>query len=235
MQFNKNLKIFLILYVLGFLIFNWTDVSWMFNYKAVGGLVHGFFYPYAEQDTVAPYYQNQVLPTPTIPEISSNNEVIVTGPVILEGVVTAISDKQNVLEIPAIGLETEVVFPQTKDVNILYSWLDKGVIYYPDSVLPNQAGQIILLGHSAPPGWPKIKHDTVFSNLEKLNTGDEVYLNLDYKKFMYIIKDKKIIDKGQEIPKLLTNNSNMIVLVSCYPPGKDYKRIAVFGEILLNK
>jgi LPXTG-site transpeptidase (sortase) family protein len=231
---RKTFKIFIVLYIFGYVIFNWTDVSWIFNYKAVGGLTYDFFNPYSEKDVLANYYENQALPAPTIVEKVRIQENEVIEKSLLENVKFEISAKENILEIPKILVSTEIVFPQTKDINTLYKLLDSGVIYYPDSVLPTETGQITILGHSAPPGWPKIKHDTVFSNLDKLNIGDEIYLNINKRKYTYIIRDKKIIDKGQEIDNSLTNNTNVIVLVSCYPPGKDYKRIVVFGEILLN-
>lgn len=233
LETKKNIKIFLFLYLIGYIIFNWSDISWIFNYKAVSGLTYDFFNPYSNKDVLADYYQNQILPVPTVPEIVVNNnkvEEIKT----LNNIKVINSDKQNILEIPNIGLLTDIVFPQTSDIDVLHKYLDSGVIYYPGSVLPNQNGQIILLGHSAPPGWPKIKHDWVFSNLEKLNIGDEIYLNLNYEKYTYKIVGKKIINKGQEIENSLTNNSNVLVLVSCYPPGKDFQRIVVTAEITKN-
>ncbi len=233
-MFNKNIKnnfkIFAILYVLGFIVFNWQDVSWLFNYKAIAGITYEYFNPYYNKDVVEAYYQNQVLPNPTLPDTRINNSVTLNNN-LLENIYFEYTDKDKILEIPSIGLETEIVFPKTKDINDLYKYLDSGVIYYPDSALPNQVGEITILGHSAPPGWPKIKHDTVFSNLDKLKFGQEIYLNLDNKKYTYIVRDTKIIDKGQEIENSLTNNTNVIMLVSCYPPGKDYKRIVVFAEI----
>lgn len=227
--YKKEIKLFIALYVLGYLIVNWSDVSWIFNYKAVGGMAYDFFNPYSSQDILAAYYQNQSLPTPTIPDISLNK--IENKEIEITTVKPIVSEKQNILEIPAINLETEVVFPQTADVNILHSYLDKGVVFYPDSVKPGTAGQSLILGHSAPPGWPKIKHDWVFSHLENLKVGDEITLNLDFVKYNYRVINKKIIAKGQEIENSLTKNSNVLVLVSCYPPGKDFQRIVVYAEI----
>jgi sortase A len=231
---KKTFKIFLTLYILGYIIFNWQDISWIFNYKVIDGLAYDFFNPYSEKDNVLASYVNDVLPTPTIVESNENINVNVEDKITVLNVKSEYSEKENILEIPKISISTQIVFPQTKDVNVLYKYLDSGVVYYPDSVSPSVVGEITILGHSAPPGWPNIKHDTVFSNLDKLNVGDEIYLNLNNKKYTYIVKDKKIIDKGQEIENPLTKNLNVIVLVSCYPPGKDYKRIVVFGEILLN-
>lgn len=236
---KENLKIFIFLYALGFIIFNWQDVSWAFNYKAIAGMTYEFFNPYSNKDVVEAYYQNQVLPIPTIPDAKlnnnlENNNLEIEDNKLLNNINFVYTEKNKILEIPSIGVNTEIVFPQTRDVSLLYKYLDSGVIFYPDSVLPNQVGQITILGHSAPPGWPKIKHDTVFSDLDKLEIGSEIYLSIDNKRYTYIVKDKKIIEKGQDIENVLTNKTNVITLITCYPPGKDYKRLVIFGEILLN-
>jgi sortase A len=109
--------------------------------------------------------------------------------------------------------------------------LDKGVIYYPGSVYPGQVGQIIILGHSAPVGWPKIKHDWVFSNLEKLEIGDSIMIDLNNKQYTYIVKKKAIIAAGADVPAY-NSDINVLTLISCWPPGKDYQRIAVQAELL---
>jgi hypothetical protein len=46
----KILKIAVAIYLASFLIINWNDVSWIFNYKAVYGLVSDFFNPYPSID-----------------------------------------------------------------------------------------------------------------------------------------------------------------------------------------
>jgi len=110
--------------------------------------------------------------------------------------------------------------------------LDAGVVFYPGSVYPGQTGQMIILGHSAPPGWPTIKHDWVFTDLDKLSVGDTVLIDVNNKQYTYIVKQKDIIKKGADVP---TNSSvttnNVLTLISCWPPGKDYQRIAVQAEL----
>jgi len=107
------------------------------------------------------------------------------------------------------------------------------VVLFPGSALPGQKGQTIIEGHSAPPGWPKIKYDWVFSRLNELEKGDEVILNFNHKKLNYYVTQKIFLNSGEEIaPKDLTNSENMLILISCWPPGKDIKRIAVMAEPL---
>lgn len=212
-------KIFIIIYLVSFFIINWNDVSWIFNYRAVWGMVDDFFTPY--QDTQAfsaensTFYPNRAAETGVKPQIKFTY-----------------SDKNNILEIPKIGISVPIIFSQSIDPKLLLKDLDKGVIYYPGSVLPGQSGQTVILGHSAPPNWPKIKHDWVFSDLDTLNQGDQIIVYMDYKKYTYTVKQKNILKRGEEItPMSLAQNGNYLALVSCWPPGRDLQRITVQAEI----
>ena len=49
-QAKKFFKAAVLLYLASFLIINWSDVSWIFNYKEVSGLVEDFFNPYPSID-----------------------------------------------------------------------------------------------------------------------------------------------------------------------------------------
>jgi LPXTG-site transpeptidase (sortase) family protein len=111
--------------------------------------------------------------------------------------------------------------------------LDTGVVLYPDSVVPGDNGQTIILGHSAPVGWPKIKYDWVFSRLNELAEGDEIIVYFNNRKYTYIVSRKVFLERGEEISQEgLTNDENMLVLVSCWPPGKDLRRIAVEAKVV---
>jgi len=79
------------------------------------------------------------------------------------------------LSIPSLSLTTPVVIGRSTDNNILHQDLDSGAVFYPGSVMPGKAGQIIILGHSAPPNWPRIKHDYIFSQIEDLNRVTKLF------------------------------------------------------------
>ena len=229
-QAKKLLKVAVLIYVASFLIINWNDVSWIFNYQEVGGLITDFFNPYPSIDAStmdAYFYPNH-----------SQNIISATGPEVsqpapmLKNVVTNYTDKQNTLEISKIGISVPIIFATSTDKTALAKDLDLGTVYYPGSVYPGEAGQIIILGHSAPPGWPIIKHDWVFTDLQKLIPGDSIMIDLNNKQYTYIVKQKDIIKRGADVPtdNLVTTN-NVLTLISCWPPGKDYQRIAVTAEL----
>ena len=78
---RKILKTAVMIYLASFLIINWNDVSWIFNYKEVSGLASDFFNPYPSIDATtmdAYFYPNHSLPAqsgqtvaPVIKEVKS--------------------------------------------------------------------------------------------------------------------------------------------------------------------
>jgi len=141
------------------------------------------------------------------------------------------NELSGTLTITKIQVHAPVIFTGN-DTNTspshLKKYLDRGVLFYPGSALPSENGQTIILGHSAPDNWPKIRYDTVFSEINRLAEDDEINLEVGGENFVYKVTEKVLLARGDEIPNFaLTNDTNVLVLVSCWPPGKDYKRIAV--------
>jgi len=232
---KKILKAAVLIYLASFLIINWNDVSWIFNYQEVSGLVSDFFNPYPSIDaaTMDAYFY---------PNHSQNNASAVQNAagtqdqkVAMQEVKTTYTDKQNTLEIPKINISVPIIFATSTNKASIMKNLDLGVVQYPGSVYPGQSGQIVILGHSAPPGWPKIKHDWVFTNIDKLTAGDIVMIDLNNRQYTYIVKQKTIIKRGADIPTdNFSADSNVLTLISCWPPGKDYQRIIVQAELVDN-
>jgi Sortase (surface protein transpeptidase) len=109
--------------------------------------------------------------------------------------------------------------------------LDSGAVVYPDSAQFGAVGQTIVLGHSAPPGWPEIKHDTIFSRIAELSFGSKIVAVYNDKTYTYSAVENRIIEKGGDIPKL-AGADNVLVLVTCWPPGRDLKRMVVQADLV---
>jgi len=223
MQTFKPLwKYFVILFLLMVIIFNWAEISWIFNYRVVSSLISDFL----KKIDILPQKEEPV------PEI---NLLPVETTTIEEKTQYQYVEKENSIEIPKIAITAPLVLavtPEQKEISGLHKLLDSGVVHYPYSALPGEPGVTVILGHSAPVGWPKIKYDWVFSDLNKLESGDEVFINFNHHQYPYRVKEKVILEKGGEIPQPSTDSKNILVLVSCWPPGKDLYRIAVFAEIV---
>jgi len=210
MQLKKLWKYAISLFLISFFIINWNYVSWIFNYRAIFGIASDFFQKDNQIILNTPIAENQVAENQTEPEHFEY------------------SNKEDSIEIPKIGVSAPLTFVNTLLKTEIYKALNKGVVHYYTSVLPGEIGQTIIIGHSAPLTWPKIRYNWAFSKLSELEEGDEIIIYFNHQKVSYSVISKTFLERGGEIPKNpLTNSENVLILISCWPPGKDIKRIAV--------
>lgn len=144
-----------------------------------------------------------------------------------------ISPLQKIV-IPSIGVEAPIILLENTDEYTQQKALEQGVIYWPESASPGEKGTIIILGHSSAYPWYKGKYGSVFSLLDKLKEGDEIFLFSEKKKYTYQVIGKEIktpkdlnIEKQEKEPTLY--------LISCWPINTNFKRIAVKALTLDNK
>ncbi|MEK7124628.1 MAG: class E sortase [Patescibacteria group bacterium] len=258
---KKFLKLFIFLSLAFLLALNWKNIYWIFNYRAMSALTYGFFNPYPESRVLA-QSNDRKNPIEQLPPLNpldislvpqgseprqatsdkqqattQNNGQITTQtnvlPEIEADALSRNSSENNFLEIPKIGISAPVIISESDNAGVLKKNLDTGVVYYPQSVLPGQVGRTLLLGHSAPENWPHIKYDWVFNDLNDLSPGDEITLDFGNKRYTYKVKRGDIIGKGAEIISDPSDQkSNTLILISCWPPGKDYKRIVVQAQLI---
>ena len=206
---RKLWKPFVILFLLSFLIINWGEISSFspyFNYNVVWAKISEPFVKFSDalNSLSLSILENR--------ETKSYNYF----------------NKENVIKIPKIKIQAPIVFLKQGNEKDFAQALKKGVLYYPDSALPGEKGIITILGHSAPTGWPKINYDWVFTDLNKLETGNIIYIYFNNHQYNYRVKNRFFLKKGEEIPSIsLTNFESVLVLLSCWPPGENQKRIAV--------
>ena len=200
-------KPFFVFFLISLSIFNWNKISWMFNYQVMSQFFSGIVGNEVSEIDFSKNIENDL----------DNFEY---------------TEKENSIEIYKIGIEVPLIFPETSENEIVHKALDEGVVHFPDSVLPGLSGKTIILGHSAPEGWPKIKYDWVFTRIVELEKEDEIFVYFNHRKYFYKVEETIFIEKGEEVPDyLLTNSENMLVLISCWPPGKDLKRIAIVSKL----
>lgn len=218
-QYKRFVQIFTSCFLIVFVFANWESFSWIFNQRTFE-LVQDSFSSQRERDNNA-----LVASTANISQFNDfNNKESDNFPY---------TSKINSIEIPKIGITAPLLMGYSIDLNTLENNLDQGAVIYPDSVLPSQAGLTTILGHSAPPNWPKIKYDWVFSNIGELSLDDEILIHFNSKKYTYRVVEKNVVQIGQEINQdKLNGENNMLALVSCWPPGKNYRRIVVQAKLV---
>ena len=123
-----------------------------------------------------------------------------------------------ILEIPKIRLKKGILDKENKDNNI-----DKNVSILPESVYPNENGNIYIAAHS---GNGKKSY---FNKLVELRENDEVNLYYNNYKYTYLVKEIKEINKRSNT-SIITNNSNCLILITCSQSDKSKYLIVVLTK-----
>jgi LPXTG-site transpeptidase (sortase) family protein len=194
------------------LTFNWNKISWIFYPSYVVRILNFFLFENeAKRD---------------ISQIGIENKGIIKAE---DSEEDEAYYKQASIEISKIKISAPLIVDSRSEKEVVAA-LDRGAVLWPDSVFPGQKGEVVILGHSAPPGWPKIKYDWIFSDLNLLEKGDEIIVYFKNKKYVYKVENKIILNRGQDIPQKNREKSTLY-LISCWPPGKNIKRILVEASL----
>ena len=124
----------------------------------------------------------------------------------------------GMLEIPQINLEQYVVTGTSAEA------LTYGPGYYTKTSTPGKRGNVGIAGHRTTYGAP-------FSDLDKLQTGDEIMLTVGTDKFKYIIDEILIVDPDQGERYLYNRGDERITLTTCHPKFSDKLRLIVTGSL----
>lgn len=142
---------------------------------------------------------------------------------------------ESYVYIPKIKVKAEIVFPDTVNSKELLSWLEKGVIHYPDSAefgsVSSGSGVSIILGHSSAYPWYRGSYGSVFALLEKLEAGDEVMVVSSGKKYLYRVSGSKVVvpkDFKVENP----DGKPHLWLMSCWPVRSNKLRMVVAADLI---
>ena len=134
--------------------------------------------------------------------------------------------------IPKINVNAPIITPKSADRKDILIALKEGVALHPDSVLPGQKGTAVISGHSSPHLFYRGDYNTVFSLLNKLEKGDSITVYLSQKKYVYKVADKRIFYPSEKILSVEDKNKSTLILLSCWPVGTDWKRLAVEAELV---
>ncbi|MEX2053331.1 MAG: sortase [Candidatus Paceibacterota bacterium] len=141
-----------------------------------------------------------------------------------------------VIVIESLGVRAPIVFNVGDDTKAIYDNLENGAVHYSNTSKPGEGGVSVVLGHSSAYPWYKGAYGSVFALLGKLQPGDIFYVAYaDGSRFVYSMKQAIVFspfandERLQEIEK---SDKDTVVLLSCWPVGTNYKRIAVQAELV---
>src|SRR3989344_3279443 len=114
------------------------------------------------------------------------------------------------LTIPKLKIANELVNVDSND-------LSSGLIHLPGASLPGEKGNVFISGHSALSRIFSLKN-AVFASLPN---------------FKYQVVETKLIDpKDTSVINPPDNKGRYITLMTCYPPGLNFKRLIVLGKMI---
>ncbi len=192
----ESLK-FIVAVLLSFLIV-WGAINFPAVYK---NIKFWFFINYKGQDA-ASYWK--------LPDISKEQAAI----------------PNNYLFIPKIGVQAPIIFLDTTDEKVILEKLKEGVVHYKGTALPGEIGNVFITGHSSYYWWAKGKYNHVFSLLDKLVIGDEIYINYNHIRYTYKVFEVKITHP-KDLSIMEPTSEPILTLMTCTPLGTSFKRLVV--------
>jgi LPXTG-site transpeptidase (sortase) family protein len=153
--------------------------------------------------------------------VNVSNAVNGTGTTIVAG---------DYLYIPKLNIKAPIITGQTADSKVLLTLLNSGVIIYPNSAMPGNAGSTVIIGHSSSNSLSS-KYGKVFAGLNRLVSGDQVLVHYGNKDYIYTIT-RKNTGTVNELSALGLNDD--LILGTCWPIGTDKERIIVGAKLVTN-
>jgi LPXTG-site transpeptidase (sortase) family protein len=146
---------------------------------------------------------------------------------------------ENRIVIPKLDLNAPIVIPSS-DALMREDWamleeniqasLQDGVVHYPGTAKPGQAGNFFLTGHSSYFPWAPGAYKSIFARLHQLDVGDEYWVFYGGDKHRYVIQEKKEV-KPSDVTVLDQPLSKRVsTLMTCTPVGTTLRRLIIKAQ-----
>jgi len=139
----------------------------------------------------------------------------------------------NRLRIKALGIEAPIVYTEASDEDGFQVSLRTGVVHYPGTALPGQAGNAYLFGHSSDYLTAPGDYKTVFALLPQAQVGDMIEISdPDGRLFVYSVTETAVISPDDFSRLSQDRTRRQLTLQTSYPIGTALKRFIVVAEIV---
>lgn len=134
--------------------------------------------------------------------------------------------------VPIINIKQKVISKSNELENIFMKELEDWVVRYPWSSEPGKKWNTFIFWHSSNYPWIKWDYNQVFALLGKVNIWDKIISYYNQKKYIYKIKEKKVI-KPWDVSILKNNKNNSeLTLMTCWPVWTTLNRLIVTWELV---
>jgi LPXTG-site transpeptidase (sortase) family protein len=130
------------------------------------------------------------------------------------------------LKIPKLKINAPIQFPETNDEAVIQKYLTKGVVHYDGTAEPGEVGNSFITGHSSNFWWIDGKYNYIFVNLDKLKVGDQAIIYHNGNKYVYEVRSRVTV-VPTDVSVLKQTETPILSLMTCTPPGTNWKRLVV--------
>jgi len=132
--------------------------------------------------------------------------------------------------IPKIGVNADVLNPQTQEPAVLDAALLKGAVRYPGSGDLEGDKNIFIFGHSSE--LPVVHNQSfkIFNQLKNLNIGDEIVLKGKSRGYRYKVSSVALAKAEDALVSL--GREHKLVLSTCNSFGKKEDRFVVYADFV---
>jgi len=110
--------------------------------------------------------------------------------------------------------------------------LKKGVAHAQGSGYPEQNRSIYLFAHSTNAPINIVRYNAVFFLLNELEKEDQIILFFNGKQYKYSVYNKLTTNPNDTAYLDYSENREILILQTCYPPGTTWQRLLVLAEPL---
>lgn len=133
--------------------------------------------------------------------------------------------------IDSIGIDVEIVNPQSRDIAVLDAALKDGVVHFPGSGGLNQDTNMFLFGHSSSLPIVRNQNYKAFNGLEKLQSGDIIRVYGDGREYLYKVT-RVSTDDAAAIRVPLERGEKKLTLSTCDSFGAEGDRHVVEADFV---
>jgi len=135
----------------------------------------------------------------------------------------------NYITIPNIGAQAPLFFGVDPWKEEIYQEvLKEGVAHAEGTALPGEKGRSFIFAHSSGNPFELTNYNTVFVKLGDLEIGDEIEVKRDGEIYKYKVTKTEVVNP-HETEYLMKNDTDGLVVQTCWPIGTSYKRLLVFA------
>lgn len=136
---------------------------------------------------------------------------------------------ENHILIQKISVDAPISWNIKNDDYDVSKNLENGAIHLAGTALPGTIGNVFITAHSSNYVWARGNYKTLFSLLDKLVIGDEIYINYKSKTYYYKVNHIKVTNPN-DLSVLNQDNDSILTLMTCTPVGTSLNRLIITSK-----